>query len=210
MAAFDKMTIWEAERRLQVLREFRNLLVQYYNNVSYVSFLRVEPNEEAIDARRQANSIFDAARESIYLSGYNVTIDYSDPPAIGGRHRVIHLLENAFNLTQYEIPPQMLIDQVEQAIGKYERNLRKAMLRTVNPFFWFNQALAAVLGFPFRLLASAGLVDESTLDRNPLLSVGRAVFVFAGTLITYVLAAVQVAEKLGYLQALRALIRRTF
>lgn len=210
MAAFDKMTVWDLERRLGVLVEFRNLLVEYYNNVEYVSCLQTQPNNAGIRARMRINAILDDVRESMAIAGFNPTIDYSDPPAVGGRQRFISLLDNLFNLSRFSIPPEILIDVAEQAIGKYERNRNRAVMRTINPFFWLNQLLASIFGFPFRLLASAGLVDESTLDSNDTLRIVKAIVVFIGTSATYTVSFITIAEKLGYLDALKNLINQVF
>lgn len=199
MAAFGKMTVWEVERRLGILIQFRNLLITYYNNTKPGSLLQMVPNQIGMNIRQDINTIFDEARESMYIAHF-----YG---ILGNCYGKMSVIENPFELNHF-ISPQFLIDEIEKAIGKYQRDLPKARIRTVNPFFWFNQLIALILGFPFRLLASTGLVDESKLDTSPIFRIPKAFVVFVGTLITYTVGIVTVAEKLGYLDALKSLIKR--
>ena len=210
MAAFDKMTIWEVNNRLEMLYEFRNLFVNYYNNVESVSFLQVQPNEEGIQSRHKINKNLDRIRECMYLSGYNTEIIYTDAPAIGGRRQIFSLLENMFELSRYQIDPNMLLDQIEQAIGKYENNRIKSIKRTLNPFFWLNEIIAFVIGLPFRLLISARLIDESTMETSRFFAAVKSIFVFLGMLITYTAGFLGIADKLGYLNSIKDWIDRIF
>lgn len=208
MAAFDKMTIWEVERRLETLYSFRNFLVEYYNNIKCVGFRQVEPNDQALIARQELNAILDEVRVSMYRAGVTTIVNVRDPIALGGKSRSLSMLDNLYLIHQFEGDPQILVDFVEQAIGKYKSSCSKARFRTFNPFFWINRLIAAILSFPFRLLTSAGLVTESTLDKSPMLRIPRAIVVFMGTLITYSVSLVTIAEKLGYLNVLRSLVKR--
>lgn len=208
MAAFNKMTIWEVERRLEALYEFRNLLIEYYNNVEQVDYLRVAPNDQALAARRRINEIMDMVRTTMYSAGLDTMVTVRDPAVIGGRSRSLSLLENWNLIPTFDGDPNVLLDFVEQAIGKYKNNNGKAIRRTFNPFFWLNELIEYVLGIPFRFLVNVGLVKKTTLENNSVWGLLRAIVLFIGTLITYAVGVLTIAEKLGYQNAIKVLIKR--
>ncbi len=200
------MTVWEVDRRANLLERFVDLLYDYYNNVVHTDYFQAEPNDNGLQARREINAIMDEVRVSMYRCGIDTAVIVRDPPAIGGRSRSFSLLDNLYLIHQFDIDPIVLIDLVEQAIGKYKGARGKAVIRTFNPFFWLNELLALLFSLPFRLLVSAGLVSQSTVDSRSIIGLLKSLLIFIGTLITYSVGIVTIAEKLGYLNALKKLI----
>lgn len=210
MAAFNKMTIWEVDKRTKLLERFLDLLYDYYNNVVYTDYFQAEPNESGLQARREINAIMDEVRESMYLCDINTTVTVRDPPVIGGRSRSFTLLDNLYLIHQFDGDPKMLIDFVEQAIGKYKGSRSKAVIRTFNPFFWLNELIAFLFSLPFQLLVSTGLISLETAKPRSIIGLLKSLFIFIGTLITYLVGIISIAEKLGYLNILKKLVEHIF
>lgn len=81
---------------------------------------------------------------------------YTPPPAIGGCIQNIDLIDNLFNLQNYDIEVQTLIDIIDRALGIYERDLKNSIIRTLNLFFWLEKSLELISSLPFYLLGSVG------------------------------------------------------
>lgn len=99
--------------------------------------------------------------------GQAANVIYTDPPAIGGRRSNLNLLDNIFNLQNYDIEPQIIIDFIDQAIGVYERDFTSSIIRTFNPLFWAGKVLEAIASVPFMVLGRLGLPQQK-IESSPL------------------------------------------
>ena len=156
MRYYTKILIWENKRRLNKLREFRPLMIRYFNN-SRVGFGggRVE-DSAAKEARREINLLRDEIHSIILNSGIDPSFSWTPPAAVGDDETEIDLIEDVFNLDQFDIGPNNLLDLIDRAIGKYDANRKSAFVRTFNPFFYLGLVLDTISDLPFIAIGILG------------------------------------------------------
>ena len=157
MNSYKNIPIWENARRCNVLVEFRNDVVSYFNNSSArgIGADRTE-NAEAVQARWRINNILDQTHRIIEAAGIPQTITWTPPPAVGGYVHQIHMILNLFEFARFQIPPGNAVDLIERAIGVYQANRRAALVRTINPFWWLFCGLLWFARIPFVFLGAVG------------------------------------------------------
>ena len=107
MKFYNKILLWENNRRLNKLAEFRGFVLDYFNNsrVEWTVDGRIEENE-AKRARININRAVSEAYEIILNSGVSTIYTYTPPPMIGGRVIDLDLVQNVFNLDAVQIGPE--------------------------------------------------------------------------------------------------------
>lgn len=161
---------WQVSAAAEQLREFRSLVVGYFNSCTYDrAFGERAEKPESADIRRDINLRQQAIQRLVIVSRVSRHLTWTPPPAVGGYVQNIDLIANVFHLGNYRIAPSTVIDVLDQAIGVYEHELKSARWRLVNPFFWLELAAMWISSVPFRLLGSAGFdagkASASTLGR---------------------------------------------
>ena len=156
MRYYTKILVWENKRRLNKLREFRPLMIRYFNN-SRVGFGggRVE-DSAAKEARREINLLRDEIHSIILNSGIDPSFSWTPPAAVGDDETEIDLIEDVFNLDQFDIGPNNLLDLIDRAIGIYDSNCKSAFIRTFNPFFYLGLVLDTISDLPFIAIGILG------------------------------------------------------
>ena len=156
MRYYTKILIWESKRRLNKLKAFRSLMIRYFNN-SRVGFGggRVE-DSAAKEARREINLLRDEIHSIILNSGIDPSFSWTPPAAVGDDETEIDLIEDIFNLDQFDIGPNNLLDLIDRAIGKYDSNRKSAFIRTFNPFFYLGLVLDTISDLPFIAIGILG------------------------------------------------------
>ena len=200
MRNYKRLFIWENINRTTDLIEFRNLIVQYFDNTQ-LSLSSVKENEEARKARRKINLVMQKTHNFILEAGVSPDIIYRHPPSIGGRSEVIDLVSDIFHLHNFGVSPELLLDCIERAIGVYQNDKIKSIFRTTNPFFWAYLILDFIISIPFRLLGLVGF-DQIKAEES---LVGR-VLKFVFVLIILSEALLNILEKVGYLEKFKSLI----
>lgn len=157
MTYYKNTLMWENERRLNELAEFRGLIITYFNN-SQRHWSNEEPTEQAMatEARVAINRAMDEVHDIIRYSGIDPSITYTPPPMVGGYRQNIDLVRNIFNIHRFQISPQTLLDFIDRAIGVYHRDARAAVFRTINPFFYLKLVFNWIARLPFVLLGNVG------------------------------------------------------
>ena len=156
MRYYTKILIWENKRRLNQLREFRLLMIRYFNN-SRVGFGGGRVEESAAkEARREINLLRDEIHSIILNSGIDPSFSWTPPAAVGDDETEIDLIEDIFNLDQFDIGPNNLLDLIDRAIGKYDSNRKSAFIRTFNPFFYLGLVLDTISDLPFIAIGILG------------------------------------------------------
>lgn len=157
MRFFNEILIWENKRRVQKLLEFRSDVVEYFSNSKYdwMNRERIE-NDKSKAARQKLNRALEYAHDVLICSGTGTQIRYTPPAAIGGYIQDLDLVENIFNLQNYQISHNNLLDIIDRAIGIYESDQSSAVIRVVNPFFYLEIFLDWISTIPFKLLAKLG------------------------------------------------------
>jgi len=116
--------------------------------------------------------------------------------------RDLDVLNNIFLLHEYRITPKLLIDVIENAIGRYKEELPRSLFRTWNPFWWLGKVLGWILSIPISILGVAGF-ETDTLEQHILTKLFKtlwALIVVFGTVLP-------ILELIGYTDLLRDSLR---
>ena len=169
MNSYRNIPLWENVRRLEILGEFRNDVVRYFDNCEHPegAWMLDSPieNTEAVQARQRINSTVDQAQRIIKAAGIPQTITWTPPPAVGGYVQKIHMLFNLFEFTRFRIPSQNAVDLIERAIGVYQSDRMAAIRRTINPFWWLFRGLLWFARIPFVVLGAVGF-DAARMEKS--------------------------------------------
>ena len=93
----------------------------------------------------------------ITSSGISTKFIYTAPPFLGGRSTKFDLIFDMFNLYEFGIPPQKVVDIIEISIGVYESNRTKSISRMFNPFFWLGWVADAISEVLFDVMENSVL-----------------------------------------------------
>ena len=156
MRHYTRILIWENKRRLNKLREFRSLTIRYFNNSRVgLGGGRVEESA-AKEARREINRLRDEIHSIILNSGIDPVFSWTPPSAVGDDETEIDLIEDIFDLDQFDIGPNNVLGLIDRAIGEYDSNRRSAFVRTLNPLFYLGRVLDTISDLPFIILGILG------------------------------------------------------
>ena len=169
MRHYTRILIWENKRRLNELRKFRSLMIRYFNN-SRVGFGGGRVEESAAkEARREINRLRDEIHSIILNSGIDPIFSWTPPSAVGGDETEIDLIEEIFDLDQFDIGPNNVLGLIDRAIREYDSNRKSAFIRTFNPFFYLGRALDVITDLPFIIIGILGFnrekIKASTIGR---------------------------------------------
>lgn len=199
MNFYTRITVWENRRRLEKLGKFRDLVLTYFNNsrAEWMADARIEqPAAEA--ARVQINRVMSEVHDIVLHSGIRPSIRWTPPPAVGGYVQDVDLINNIFHLHRFQIAPANVLDFIDRAIGVYESNDRRALLRTFNPIFYLGLVFDWIASLPFVLIGrlgfSRGKAESSILGRM------TKAFLY---LVTAAASILTVLELLGYLEVVK-------
>jgi len=209
MKYYTQIPIWENMNRVESLLKFRQMVIEYFNNLEHGSWLSssVTEKERAKQLRPKINSVLDNVYQIIIAAGIRPVLYYSPPPAISGIAGDIDLFYNMFHLHRFEISPNELLDFIDRAIGKYNNDRRNSLLRTFNPFFWLNLLFEYIAGLPLKLIGmiikSFGF-DQSRLEKSIIGKTIKGIFY----LITIFAAFLTVIEKLGMIENFKLFLKK--
>ncbi len=135
-------------------------MIRYFNN-SRVGFGggRVEEST-AKKARYDLNRLRDEIHSIILNSEVDPSFSWTLSAATGGDDTEIDLIEDLFNLDQFDIGPNNALGIIDKAIGQYDSNRKSAFIRTLNPFFYIGVALDTISDLPFIVIGLFGLKRE--------------------------------------------------
>ena len=200
---YAKILIWENNRRILKLGEFRKSIVAYFNNCDFSGYaLEPEENQKALDARREINVSLKEVFKITVAAGINPTITYTPPPAIGGYIRDVDLIHNIFNIRAYRLSPEMIIDVIDRAIGVYATNRRMAKVRIINPFYYLGVILDLITELPFILIGRLGF-DRDKAESSSVGRIAKGIF----QTVAFLAATFAVLYYLGYMDSVRGFIR---
>lgn len=147
--------------RRNALKEYRSLVEKYFQTIDYNEYSRdIIDSDKSKDVRKWLNSKNEAIQTIFRDVGITPNIVYTPPPAIGGYIQRINLIDNLFNLQNYDIEIQALLDFIDQVDGVYQQDFINSILRTFNPFYWLGRLLEFIASIPFYLLGSVGFNRE--------------------------------------------------
>ena len=149
MRHYTKILIWENARRLSKLAEYRELIIEYFNNHTNTVAASV--------ARSKINRSMNEIHSIVLHSGTNPILTWRAPPTAGGYSVNVDLIANIFNLDDYFTEYDLVLDLIDRAIGIYESNAKSALIRIFNPFFYVGLVFDFISDLPFIALGKLGL-----------------------------------------------------
>ena len=196
MDDFKSFTYWKNRRSTAELQQFRLDLEGYIDHSSYHwQADDVIEEEQAKVLKVRMNRALHRVINAIDHAGLTSIVIYTPPPSVGGYQQHVDLLDNIFILHQFKIPQGRVIELIDRAIGIYEDDRWPALLRSINPIWWFWRGLVLVSSGPFKLLSIAGF-DVANIENS-----------FAGRLVRLVVMLVMlfaafltVLQLLGFLE----------
>ena len=143
---YKNITFGENSTRLNLVREFRDLVAVYFENstLNMMNGIYTE-NPEARDARTEINLLIKEIYEIIRLAGIKTSAASTSSLTHGRKGQNIDLIMNIFNLGRNEIPPEAAMEYVEDAIDVYKSNRIPSFFTTMNPFFWIKVLFSHVI-----------------------------------------------------------------
>jgi len=201
MAHYRRMFFWQNASKLYTLFEYRDLVIDYFNEAQPYDLFEMHDTEKSIQLRSKINRTTQQITDALYSVGIVPVIHWTPPAMIGGYSQNIDLVNNLFNLRRYQIHPQTLIDILDKAIGIYSADRVNSFLRTVNPLFWVYLLINYFVRLPFKLLGLAGF-NQRKIEGSLLGKIFAGVF----TTLTYTFTLIQILEKLGMLDRVKEFI----
>ena len=193
MNSSRNISIWENTRRIEVLQEFHNDVVRYFDSSTEAT--------EARQARQRINLKVDQVCRIIVKADIATTMTWTAPPVVGGRKQQLDILLNLFNLDHYRIPVDHAVDFIERAIGVYQSDRTAAWVRTFNPFWWLLRVILWVTRIPFLLLGAMGF-NAARVEGSKLGKFCKVIL----SLLLAVSALLTILHLLGWLSAAKALL----
>lgn len=153
---YNDITIFEINKRIDFLTRARNDISAYFENLERNSLYGISENKIAEKKRKDINLYLKKLQKYVTLAGINSVFCYSPPPAFGGLAGNIDLLANIFLLNRYGISSSFITDIVDQASGIYNGEKTKAVLRYINPIWWFWKIVKRITNIPFWVFRESG------------------------------------------------------
>ncbi len=189
MRYYKKISIRENKRRVSLLVEFRNQVVDYFNDITSFTTFRTIEGKTAEKLRIKINRNL--------RNIYSILLAVGVSPLVGD----IDILQNIFLIPKLPlVEPQRLLDHIERAIGVYEHDQKKATWRTINPLFWLGLLLDYFVNLPFKVIGRFGF-DQMKVETSILGRIIKGV----GWLFTRLAAFLTVLQLIGYLEKFKSL-----
>jgi len=203
VAKISALTHAEVLRRIEFLKDFHGHVVKYFQNLECDYLDKPCENEVSAKERTWINLHCSRAKSIMRETGTVPIFTWTSPPAMGYiTTRDLDVLNNIFLLHEYRITPKLLIDVIENAIGRYKEELPRSLFRTWNPFWWLGKVLGWILSIPISILGVAGF-ETDTLEQHILTKLFKtlwALIVVFGTVLP-------ILELIGYTDLLRDSLR---
>jgi hypothetical protein len=157
---YNRLTYWENRNRVRTLGVFKQLVVDYFGNIDQdrVTGERTENNISRA-FREQINRDLMKVHQIVSQAGVNTIIEH---PSL----RRFDLLINIFATNQLPSTQDRLFDFIDMAIGVYEHDKRKSLLRVWNPLFWIGYILEFLATIPFMIIGGLGF-DRAKFEYSP-------------------------------------------
>jgi hypothetical protein len=174
--SYSKIPIWENRRRIEHLTLVCDLIHDYHHVFRSPIFrVKVSPTTgqplDQFQRRAEINERMPLARRIIELSGITIrrvlksTADGSPPS------EEIDLLEMVFDLQKFGFNYNRATDVIDESIGVYKNDQKKALSRSYNPIFWLLRIVEWIAEFPFWLISLLGFNQKKAEESKS----GRAV-----------------------------------
>jgi hypothetical protein len=166
-----KIPIWENKQRLKYLTLFRDLILdvlQFSGGASprvATSPTTGQPlNQE--QRRTEINERKPLAVQMIRLAGIKTERDCVTRLKGITSSAKFDVIEQLWDLESFGGSFRERTDVIEEAIGVYKHDQKKALFRTLNPFFWIVRLIEWIAQFPVWLFSSIFHVDQEKAARS--------------------------------------------
>lgn len=195
------MLYWEARRRFVQLRDFRKLMFDYFDDLSYWNAGHQPPVEgdKAQRARHEINLQIEEIVASFNLVDRGRKVVFTAPPALGSRKEIVDVTADMFQLYIHRDSVQMAFDAVDRAIGQYGRRAAYLRKHLFDPLFWGKWLFAWIVRIPFQILGAAGF-NAGAIERSLF---GRLVKAIEG-FILFLAGLLTVLQLIGLLDHIKA------
>jgi hypothetical protein len=146
------------ETEIQEISEFKEMWKRYVVLLRQ-DRLPASEHEEKRQLRENLNLKATAVSRYVRKCGVSTSVYFTPPPVIGGMAGNVDIFANMYNLHQYEVPEDVLVDQLDKAIGTYRFFQKEYKERIFNPFYWVGR----IIKLPFRIAEFAGF-DPGKLE----------------------------------------------
>ncbi len=180
MEKHKNITIFENKRRIKLLKEFRELIFSY--------FFKEGKNQKI---RQDINKYIPIINDIIIASGIDTSIILYHPPITGRPPVIVNYLDILFS-KEYKIDVYGVIDLINKSLGVYERNKKRSILNTINPFFWIIMILENILEYFFGFIGRAGF-NQKKFEESYLAKIIKLIFY----LIPFLVALITLWEKIS-------------
>lgn len=182
MTYFKKKTIFGNRYALKKLIEFRSLTENYFKLVGPSSYIpHIIEHGELKNLRTKINTCIHIINQVITEANINKTTMAYDPYFTEGNTGEVDILDYIFNSRTERIGSQEVIDLIDRTIGVYSADTISAIIRTINPIFWFIRCLDFIIDIPFSLLQRSG-VDAKKYEDNFFVKIIKFIVYFIGSL----------------------------
>ena len=203
MKVFNNIPIWENKRRLKLLKEFRDLVIRYFDNSRYSwQAESLIENDLATETREKINLNLNQVYPILILADVSPVMRWTPPAVIGGYIQDIDTLLNIFNLHKYEISYEEVIGYLDRAIGAYQADQSSCWVRTFNPLWWGNIFLSWIARLPFKFLIEIGF-DGKKAEEATLGKLMKGIFYF----IPIVAALLTILNLMDWLEVFKSLLK---
>lgn len=173
MKHYKNITCFENRRRLAMLIKFRDDVVLYFNNSTFSWYAsRTQETEEAQRARREINLKIKKISEILSAAGIDARMRSPNTP-------FFDIIENIFGIYHLDVEPRYIVDYLERAIGVYELDYPRSVIRMFNPIWWGLQILNWIAYLPIRIWGAIGF-DEARAEQSILGRLSKLIFPVAG------------------------------
>ncbi|MCB5235043.1 MAG: hypothetical protein LHW60_07385 [Candidatus Cloacimonetes bacterium] len=146
---YKHITCFQNKKRSEFLKQYRDFVLDYFDNIGDYMDGRFE-NERARQLRSIINHDMEKAVQIVRAA--NLTNHYEAHDRYIGMY-VYDIVGNLFDLP-VGISYMIVIDLFNNAIGVYENDRTRSILRTINPVFYVDHLfrfIASVVLYPIRL-----------------------------------------------------------
>jgi hypothetical protein len=202
---YRKIAIWENKERIKDLSFFRDLYLEgLFDSVKLLVSPATGKPFTAEERRSELNRRIPAVKQMVALADILAFRDWitnrkDDAPI------PVDVLEQFWYLEKLRISFRAPSDVVDEAIGQYQSDQRRSLVRTFNPFYWLGRLIDWLIDEAFNVVALFGGNPQTA--RNS--SIGRTVIAigtflaWAATIGAFIIAAL---DFLGLKTAVRNML----
>lgn len=206
--AYNRIPIWANLYRVGVLERFRRLVRDYDAQTSrrhrHPADLR---DRETIDLIERISTM--TVRVKDFMVAANVDTDATMLQPYQGIKQSIDAIDNVVAIAYYTESVEAIVHPVNAAIGVYQHDRWNALLRTVNPLYWFSRLVEAFAELPFLLLGQLGYDAEKT-KATPVGRFVQRLFTAVGYLIGLVAGVIEILNAFGWWPDIKVWLQTTF